>query len=247
VDPISVTAEPLTGTRILSQFWRGLVFVHWRVDPAEIASLFPPGIVPDVFDGSSWVGLIPFEMRDSAVLGGPAVPYFGTFTEVNVRLYGVDADGHRGVVFCSLEASRLAAVLTARVLFGLPYIWAAASISTDAGAITYRSRRFAPGRASTLVSVRPSRTPVVGDPLADFLTARWSLFVGRGGRTMAMPNEHDPWQLFEAELLELEDDLVAAAGIRSLGGRAPDSVLYSPGVVTRFGRGRRVGTDVRPG
>lgn len=41
-------------------------------------------------------------------------------TEVNVRLYGVDGQGRRGVVFLSLEASSLPAVLAARALFSLP-------------------------------------------------------------------------------------------------------------------------------
>ncbi|MBC7723197.1 MAG: DUF2071 domain-containing protein [Burkholderiaceae bacterium] len=240
MDPINAIASPLAGTPVLSQFWRGLVFVHWRVDPAEIAPLLPEGIVPDVFDGATWVGLIPFEMRDSAVLGGLAIPYFGSFTEVNVRLYGMDRDGHRGVVFRSLEASRLAAVLVARTLFSLPYVWASASVERSDDVVTYRSRRLAPGRPASLVSVRTSAVEVVDDPLADFLTARWLLFVRRGAHTLSMPNEHASWQLFRADLLELDDDLVAAAGIASVGGRAPDSVLYSPGVVTRFGRPTRL-------
>jgi hypothetical protein len=179
-------------------------------------------------------------MRDSAVLGGPPVPYFGSFTEVNVRLYGVDAAGRRGVVFCSLEASRLAAVLTARALFQLPYQWArAASVVTD-DLLAYRSERFAPGRPATMIAVRPSNRAVHGDALAEFLTARWLLFVTRGDHTVAMANEHEPWPLFEADILTLRDGLVAAAGIGSIGSRAPDSVLYSPGVVTRFGLPSRV-------
>lgn len=240
MDPISTIATPLTGRPVLSQLWRDLIFVHWRVDPAEIAPLMPEGIVPDVFDGATFVGLIPFEMRDSSVLGGPAVPYFGSFTEVNVRLYGVDSSGRRGVVFLSLEASRLAAVLTARTLFSLPYLWARAASAQAQGALSYRSQRFATGRPSTRISARPSTTAVTGDPLAEFLTARWLLFVSRGGHTVSMPNEHEPWPLYEAELLHLDDQLVAAAGIASIGSRAPDSVLYSPGVTTSFGLPQRL-------
>ena len=47
-------------------------------------------------------------------------------------------------------------------------------------------------------------------------------------------NEHEPWTLFRAELLDLRDELVADAGFPGLVDRAPDSVLYSPGVTTRF-------------
>ena len=56
---------------------------------------------------------------------GPAVPYFGTFWETNVRLYSIDSAGRHGVVFRSLDASRLAVVLGARGAFGLPYRFSA--------------------------------------------------------------------------------------------------------------------------
>ena len=91
-----------------------------------------------------------------------------------------------------------------------------------------------------MISVRPSTRAVHGDALAEFLTARWLLFVTRGNDTVAMANEHEPWPLFEADILTLRDGLVATAGITSIGSRAPDSVLYSPGVVTSFGLPSRV-------
>lgn len=240
VIPISTTSPPLPGRAILAQSWERLVFVHWRVASAEVAPLMPPGIVPDEFDGTSWVGLIPFTMGRTAALGSPAIPYFGSFTEVNVRLYGVDATGRRGVVFRSLEASRLAAVLGARAVFGIPYFWAKASVTETLDTLRYDSTRRALTRPSSRMVVRPGRTPVGSDPLAAFLTARFLLFGTLFGQTVAMPNEHRPWQVFDAEILDLDDGLVEAAGIRSVGKRAPDSVLYSPGVITRFGLPERL-------
>jgi uncharacterized protein YqjF (DUF2071 family) len=77
---------------------------------------------------------------------------------------------------------------------------------------------------------------VVGDPLADFLTARWALFTRVRGRTLYLRNHHDQWALFRAELLLLDDALLERAGFGTLAQRPPDSVLYSPGVVTRFAR-----------
>jgi uncharacterized protein len=74
------------------------------------------------------------------------------------------------------------------------------------------------------------------DPLSDFLTARWGMFTRRRGRTLFVPNEHPPWVVHAAELLELDDELVAAAGLPGIADRPPDSVLYAPGVTTRFGR-----------
>jgi uncharacterized protein len=233
-EPIRRTAPPLTGRAIAAQHWSDLAFVHWRADPARVAPLLPPGVVPDEHDGSTWVGLIPFRLHRASLFGGPPVPVIGEFIEVNVRLYAVDARGRRGVVFRSLEASRLLAVLAARAAFGLPYRWAATSLRREGDTLIFDSRRHVGGTRSHLV-VR-SGEPVGADTLADFLTARWGMFTRLRGRTVFVPNEHEPWPLHTAELVELSDELVGAAGLPGLVDRPPDSVLYSPGVATRFGR-----------
>ena len=233
----SITAEGpgLTGRTVLSQRWSDLIFMHWRASTAEIAPLLPPGIVPDEFDGSTWVGLIPFRMSQTRIGGRVPVPYFGDFIEVNVRLYGVDDQGRRGVVFLSLEASRVAAVLGARAAFSLPYFWASASVRRSGDLIEYRSQRLVPNRPSTAISVRITSDAIESDPLADFLTARYWLFESRHGRTMAMPNDHVKWPLVRAEVITLRDELIMASGIGSIGARNPESVLYSKGLTTYFG------------
>lgn len=233
-EPISAVATPLAGRAIASQRWSDLTFLHWRVDSSLVAPLMPAGVVPDVHDGDTWVGLIPFLLDRATLFGGPPVPHFGSFVEVNVRLYGVDAAGRRGVVFLSLEASRLAAVLAARAVFGLPYFWSRTTMEKQGGVIRYRARRHGGGPGAVIVA-RPGER-IDSDPLADFLTARWGMFTTRGGRTRYSPNEHESWPLHSAELLDLDDGLVAAAGLPGITGREPDSVLFSPGVTTRFGR-----------
>lgn len=99
-DPVHSTPRPL-----LTQSWLDLAFVHWAVDPADVAPLLPAGTVPDMFDGATYVGLVAFRMHRVGWLRLPGVPYLGTFPETNVRLYTVDALGRRGVVFRSLDAS----------------------------------------------------------------------------------------------------------------------------------------------
>ncbi|PVZ60923.1 hypothetical protein C9424_00555 [Arthrobacter sp. H-02-3] len=47
---------------------------------------------------------------------------------------------------------------------------------------------------------------------------------------------HGAWPLYRAHVTRLEDQLVRAAGIEV--GRPPESVLFSPGVRTQFGRPR---------
>ena len=64
-----------------------------------------------------------------------------------------------------------------------------------------------------------------------------------GAGPCTSPTRTVPWPLYRAQLTRLEDQLVAAAGISVAG--PPESVLFSPGVRTQFGRPRGLGsTDV---
>lgn len=237
IEPIHHVAPELTGRAVASQRWSKLAFLHWRVPSSALIGVMPDGVRPDEHDGSSWVGLIAFYLDRATLFGSPPIPYLGSFAEINVRLYGVDAQGRRGVIFCSLEASRLASVLAARAAFSIPYFWAKTSLTADAGSIEYRSRRWV-GDGEFRMVMRPGSTPVVDDPTADFLTARWGLFTRRRGRTIFLPNHHEPWPLVNAELVSLDDTLLERAGIPGISNNPPDSVLYSEGVTTWFGRAR---------
>lgn len=219
-----------------------MTFVHWRVPASTVAPLLPRGIVPDVHDGSSWIGLIAFELGDARLGPLPPSPVGGRFTEVNVRLFGVDAEGRRGVVFLSLEASSLPAVIAARALFSLPYMWARSAQRRHPTGWEYASRRLSssPSHLGPGFQLRASidRSRVVEDDTATFLTARWGLFQTRLGRTQWLPNEHEPWVLHPAVVDHLRDDLCVAAGLPDFSHRPPDSVLYSDGVTAKFGRGQ---------
>ncbi len=255
---------------IMDQRWTDAVFLHWRIPEPVAASFMPPGVVPDSFDGSAWVGLIGFRMLGAGLGRGPAVPYFGSFNEINVRLYSREPDGTRGVVFLSLDASRLAVVLAARAA-GIPYVWSHTSFlhgdtlrsagprgpapgvdpvgpgagvePVGSGAIPagpgpevgYAVRRFR-GGARTDFAVVPEFDVEAADPLSVHLTARFGLHSRFRGRTLYIPNTHSAWPLYGARLTRLEDQLVRAAGIDVTG--PPESVVFSPGVRTQFGRPR---------
>lgn len=214
--------------------------MHWRVPAERVAPLLPAGLRPDVHDGSSWVGLIPFVLDRATIFGSPPIPWFGDFVEINVRLYAVDTSGRRGVVFLTLEANRLAAVLAARAVFGLPYRWARTRLEVSDGRYRYTGARHRRTRARTEIVVRPDTQRVIDDALADFLTARWALFTTQRGKTIHLRNTHEPWPLFTATLEVLDDHLLADTGFADLAPRPPDSVLFSPGVTTWFSGTRTV-------
>lgn len=236
LQPLSATSPEQVRRPVFRQRWGALTMLHWPVDAAAVAPLLPAGTRPDLHEGRTYVGLIPFVMSEVRVLGLPPLPWLSRFPETNVRLYAVDDAGRRGVVFRSLEASRLLPVLVAQAAYALPYRWARMSVEQRDGTVTYRTSRRWPGprRVGGVVRVRPGPR-ATDDPLALFLTSRWGLFAPLpAGRTAWAPVEHPPWPLHEAELLELDDDLVLAAGLPRPEGTP--HVLWSPGVDVRFGR-----------
>lgn len=235
--PFEPLAPPVDGVRIMRQEWNRITFIHWAVDPNLVAPLLPPSTRPDVLDGVTYVGLIPFEMNRAGFGRGPAVPFLGDFAETNVRLYSVDPQGRHGVVFRSLETSRLLVALGARAAFATPYMWARMRIRHDGDEIEYSTRRRWPRPLHAGGTIRaqlgaPVERP---NPVEEFVTARFGLHTRWLGRTLWIPNHHEPWPLRHAELTELDDTLVSAAGLPGLLHRAPDSVLHSDGTRTTFG------------
>ncbi|MEU1280927.1 DUF2071 domain-containing protein [Streptomyces sp. NPDC005805] len=230
-DPPAVLARPL-----LTQQWLDLAFVHWAVDPDAVAPLLPPGTVPDVYDGATYVGLVAFRMHEVGWLRLPGVPYFGSFPETNVRLYSVDGRGRRGVVFRSLDAARLVPVLAGRAGFRLPYTWSRMSVREEGPVVTYTSVRRWPGPRGARCRLVVRKGEPVAEPsgLEHFLTARWALHTALPGGPAHLPNDHPRWPLHRAELLHCEEDLIAAAGLTAPLGE-PVSVLWSPGVPVRLG------------
>lgn len=233
-----VTAETVRPVRRawLAQTWRDLTFLHWPMDPAIVAPMLPPGTTPDTLDGVTYVGLIGFRMVGLGPLRGPGVPYLGTFCETNVRLYSVDGQGRRAVVFLSLEAARLLPVLTAQATLRLPYKWARMRLEKNGDLLRYTSRRrlSRPRPATTDMTVRVGAPVTDPTPLEHFVTARWGLHTHAWGRTLHLPNQHPQWPLYRASLEHLDDSLITAAGLPAPTA-PPASVLYSPGVPVIFG------------
>jgi uncharacterized protein len=229
-----ITAPALPRPVTFEQFWADLTFMHWPVRPEAVAHLYPAGTRPDVFDGMTYAGLIPFTMRRTAIGTALPLPYFGTFHETNVRLYSIDDAGRRGVVFRSLETARLAVVPVVRAALGVPYTWSRMRITRSVDRISYDSQRRWPRRGlRSLLTIRIGEV-AEPTPLEIWLTARWGAHTRKVGRTWWVPNEHGPWPLRSAEVLEADDDLMAAAGIEVAGNRL--RALFSSGVHARFGR-----------
>jgi uncharacterized protein len=222
---------------VMLQHWRWLTFLHWRYPAELVQARLPKGLTVETFDGTAWVGLIPFLMADVWPPRLPALPWLSRFPETNVRTYVRGPDGRTGIWFLSLDAARLPAVLTARTTYGLPYFWSSMSVRRAAGQVIYRSRRRWPGPAGARCDARVE----FGAPRPDaelttldlFLTARYRLYSRFAGKVVVAVAEHPPWALRRVTVRGLRQDLLQAAGLP-----APDHdpVLHaSDGVKVRIG------------
>jgi hypothetical protein len=218
------------------QWWDDLTFIHWRYPAAAVQRLLPPDLTVQTLDGSAWVGLVPFFLR-VGLPGVPSVPWVSRFPETNVRTYVQDAAGTSGIWFFSLDAARLGAVLLARSTYRLPYFWSKMRLTRDSTTMSYVCRRRWPGP----VGARSSATVEIGQPYAPselteldhFLTARWGLYSSpRSGPHYARAH-HDPWPLHRAELVDVHDELITAAGLPEPQGTP--LVHFSPSVEVRIG------------
>jgi uncharacterized protein len=248
-EAVTSTAALAVTRPLLTMRWDAVSYVHWAVDPERVAAVLPRCLEPDVHDGTAWVGLVPFQM---AAIGlhvggrGPLRLPAGRFPETNVRTYVVGPDGGRGVYFHSLDITRAAPTVVARLGYRLPYAWSRMRLGRRGAQLAYRSQRRWPGPAGASAHVRVEvGLPVPPEEvtaLDRFLTARWSLYVDSPGGTILRAHvEHPPWPLRAARLLHLRDDLVRLAGYGELARRPPDHVRYGGDVPVRVGPPRRVG------
>ncbi len=235
LEPI-MSEPPLWQSRsVLQQRWTELAYFHWRYDPDSVQRLLPTDVRVDTFDGSAWVGLIPFEMRDVQLGPMPPLPWLASFIEINVRTYVVDALGRRSVWFFSLDVPRAAIVAVARTAFALPYCWARAEHTTHDDLHRYRMTRRWPRRSRPSADLSFRVGSLFSDDdlgeLEHFLTARWGLLTTRSEKLLHGAVDHQRWPLHEVHDVRIEQEIIESAGLPSPLG--PPHAMYSPGVDVR--------------
>ena len=183
------------------QSWRELLFAHWPVPAAMLRPLVPPELELDTFEGSSWVGVVPFRMAGVMHRPLPDLPWISAFPELNLRLY-VGHGGKPGVWFLSLDAGNPLAVWAARAFFHLPYYRSRFELSAAGDEIRYRSERVAAPGTRFEARYRPSSEPYRAEPggLEHFLTERYCLYARSArGSLYRADIHHRPWPLQRAE------------------------------------------------
>lgn len=223
IDRISASLRP-AGRAVGYHRWQDLLFVHWRVPPEVVVPRLPRGLTLDTFDGSAWIGLVPFAMRRVRPWWSPAVPGISNFLETNVRTY-VHRDGHDpGVWFFSLDASSRFAVFLARRFWGLNYRFARMSLESRDDRFRCQSRRgqgaSGAGSCELEAVIDRQRDPAAATPgtLDHFLLERYVLYstdLGPSGDARLYRGQvhHAPYQTVPARVTRCRESLLAANGL----------------------------------
>lgn len=206
------------GQPLMYQNWGKLLFMHWRIDAQLLRPLIPAPLEIDTFDGSAWIGVVPFTMWGIRASFLPAIPGTSAFHELNVRTYVY----HRGVpsvLFLSLDAANRLAVWGARTFYHLPYFNAQMSLSQTGNTISYSSvrtdRRGAPAELQATWNTGEALPPTVPGSLEFFLTERYALDCEHNGKLYRARIHHQPWPLRQAELISLTSTMVESHGLHN--------------------------------
>jgi uncharacterized protein YqjF (DUF2071 family) len=210
----------------MRQSWRDLLFAHWPVPASKLRALVPPTVSIQEFDGTSWVGVVPFRMEGVMARPLPDLPGVSAFAELNLRLY-VEVEGQPGVWFVSLDAANSLAVWAARRFFHLPYFRAEMEAREEGGRIQYRSVRRGSGpRVAFRGAYGPVSDVAEAQPgtLEHFLTERYCLYTqDRAGALVRANIHHAPWPLQAATATIDENTIGDAQGIALSG---PPALLH---------------------
>ena len=208
--------------------WLSLLFLHWPIEASQLRPLIPESLAIDEYDGTAWIGLVPFTMRDvrhRLSCGRVGIASTIHFHECNVRTY-VTIDSEPGVWFFSLDAASRLAVWGARRFWNLPYFHSRISLEKNShvGCIRYEVAR--PVRRGNVQENSSSPglfcewqpgdalPPSQPGSIEHFLTERYCLYSSnRTGQVMRGRIAHKPWPLREAKVLQFQDSLIAALGL----------------------------------
>jgi uncharacterized protein len=212
------------------------------MDEAALVPLLPSALEVATADGSAWVSLVLFEVRDARppLLPAPTLP---PFAETNLRTYVRLPDGREAIWFFSLDARSVTTVAGGRFVYGVPYHRAIGSVDAVGPTLRHRSRRRVGGIGHDLtVRVGESLPDAERTELVDWLTGRWRAVSVHLGLLLETIVDHEPWPLRSGELTSLSEDLLAGAGLRRPSG--PPLVHCADAVHARLSVPRPVG---RPG
>jgi uncharacterized protein YqjF (DUF2071 family) len=196
----------------MGQTWMNLLFAHWRVPKEALEAVVPAQLPIDTRDGSAWIGVTPFVVRNLRLRGTPPVPVVSSFPEINVRTY-VTVEDRPGIYFLSLDAGSSLAVRAARLTYRLPYYHSRIATAGDAAEFEFESTRTSddgpPASFAARYGSDGEPLPWRPESLERWLTERYCLYTfDEHLRVQRGEVHHPPWPLRPA-WAEIETNTMA--------------------------------------
>jgi uncharacterized protein YqjF (DUF2071 family) len=207
--------QPPSSAVVMKQDWAHLLFLHWKIDPDVIQKTLPAGLSVDTYDGTAYLGIVPFFMEEVRPCYCPVVPGLSWFQELNFRTYVHDEHGRPGVWFYALDCNQWLAVKIARRLFHLPYQHAQMESYKDEGTLNYISRRKGCDQSQVFkypAKLNHSETAKPGT-LEFFLLERYRLFsADKNDVIHSGVVHHTPYQFQEVDIKDYSTRLFSLCG-----------------------------------
>ena len=200
---------------VMRQTWSNLLFAHYAISYDVLRKLVPQELPLDSFNGTYYIGVVPFQMSSVRFRGLPPVPGTDRFPELNVRTY-VTLDGKPGIYFFSLDAENLPTVKGARAFFHLPYWYARMKLVEGESAIAFESIRKKNIDAKLTCSYSPISEPYEAEKgsLEEWMVERYCFYTLSKNRIpLRCDILHEPWKLQKAEARFYEHTILSAQGI----------------------------------
>lgn len=203
------------------QEWNDAIFLHYKVDEAELRKHVPEELEIDSFNGDAWVSVVPFTMEKLRPRNLPYFPPISDFHEINIRTYV--RSGHKsGVYFLSIEGGNRISCKLAKKISELPYRFT--SITRTDG--KYESYNEVYGDSLKL-QFEVNKSHVPKSDFDNWLTERYALFQDSGESINAFDIHHLAWKIQDIKMIRLE---INYPRFNNLIHNKPDVVQYSKGV-----------------
>jgi uncharacterized protein YqjF (DUF2071 family) len=230
----------------LTAEWINLVMLNYAVEPGVLSRFVPSGTELDAFDGQTYVSLVGFEFNRTR-LSGVAIPFHGSFEEVNLRFY-VRREAKRGVVFIRELVPKRAVAAVARFAFGENYtcvpmshdIRANTANNSIAGEYAWGS---GPARCTMRIEGDGRGFRPAEGSLSQFITEHyWGYAAQRDGGCLEYEVQHPRWNVREATSAGFSGDatLCYDGEFARILTRPPDSAFLADGSPVTVFKGIRI-------
>ena len=206
---------------VFRQTWSELAFIHWEIEEEELKKYIPPSIEIDKYEGKSYIGVVPFNMKGVTKRGYPAPKWISDFPEINVRTY-VKYNNKPGVLFFSLDVPSQIAVWIGRIQFHLPYFKAKMLVKTQNDTTHYFHKRN--NIEFEAVYTAKGRLKCEKNSFENWATERYCLYShNKAGDIFCADVHHEQWPLESVDIDIKKNTLLSGLTV----GKQHPTVLYS--------------------